>query len=208
MYATAQSDPSWIVERRGLLTASRMADAMAYLKNGKEAEARRKYKIELLAERVADYAVNHYVTPAMERGIQLEPEARMAYETETGLLTTEALLIHHPRIEFFAGTPDGLIGHDGMVEFKCPLVNTYMEWYIAGAIPEQHMPQLLAQLSVTQRRWVDFCAFCPEMPEGKQLLRKRLYADPESIANIEAAAKAFLDELEVMFRAFTENVAA
>src|SRR5690348_4002618 len=126
--AVLQSDPGWLPERRGRLTASRMNDACAYLKSGKEAEARRKYKIELVAERMADWAMNHYVTPAMQRGLDFEAEARREYETRTGYFCKAPGLVHHPRIDLFAATPDGFIDSDGLLEIKVPQVPTYIDW--------------------------------------------------------------------------------
>ena len=200
-----QTDPGWLPERRGRLTASRMNDALAYLKTGKEAEARRKYKIELVAERMAEYAVNHYVSPAMQRGLDLEPTARAAYEAHTGYLCSPAALVHHPRIEWFSATPDGFVDADGLVEIKVPQVTTYIEWLAGGVIPEQHIAQLTAQLAVTGRAWVDFAAYCPEMPAARQLFIRRLTPTPEDIANCESAATAFLVEVEAMFVAVTES---
>ena len=197
---TLQSSPGWIVERRGLLTASRMRDALDFLKSGKESAARRQYKIDLIAERAFSEAISHYVTPPMQRGLDNEPGARQSYEARTGNLTDPAALILHRSIEFFAGTPDGFIGNDGLVELKVPMPNTFVSWTLAGVIPEEHMPQLLAQLSVSGRQWVDFCAYSPE--SGKTFLR-RLERDDEAIANIEAAAKQFLQEVDDLFEAFT-----
>ncbi len=202
-----QSDPSWLPARRGCLTGSRMADALAYLKNGKEAEARRKYRIELVAERVSDYAVSRFVTVPMQRGLDLEPDAKDAYEVETGVLLGPAAWFEHPRIEFFGATTDGSIDADGLAEFKVPLVHNYIEWRLAGEIPADYMPQLLAQLAVTRRRYVDFVAFCPEAPFSKRLFIRRLEPTAEDIANLEAGAAAFLDDVDKMFRAFTEAAA-
>lgn len=196
-----QSDPGWLPERRGRLTASRMNDACAYLKNGKEAEARRKYKIELVGERMCDYAVSRYVTDAMRRGIDLEPEARSAYEVHSGNLCGPAALVHHAAIEWFSATPDGFIDPGGLLEVKVPSVENYVGWLSDGVVPEQHVLQMTAQLSCTGRRYVDFVAYCPEMPPPKRLFVRRFEPDAEMIAHCEAAARQFLAEVEALFEA-------
>lgn len=201
---TLQSSPGWVIERQGLLTASRMKDALDYLKSGKESEARRKYKIELVAERAYGRAVDHYVSPAMQRGLDEEPNARKAYEATTGTLCGPARLVLHPRIDFFGGTPDAFVGADGLAEFKVPTPTTFVTWTLGGVIPEDHMPQLLAQLAITGRQWVDFCAYSPE--SGKTFIR-RLDRDEEAIANIEAGARAFLAEVDALFEQFTTAAA-
>lgn len=198
-----QSDPGWLAARRGMLTASRMNDACAYLKSGKEAEARRKYKVELVGERMADYAVNHFVTAAMQRGLDCEPDARRCYETRTGAMVKAAALVNHPTIEFFGATPDGFIDADGLLEIKVPLVPTYIGWLEAGIVPEDHVMQMTAQLACTGRQWVDFVAFCPEMRESRNLFVRRFTADEEAIANCEAAAKQFLAEVDELFERVT-----
>src|SRR4030065_223354 len=85
-YPYPQGSVAWLKERCGCLTASRMAEAMDFLKNGKESEKRRKLKIEILAERMTDMMVSRYVTDAMEWGIAQEPVARSRYEETTGNL--------------------------------------------------------------------------------------------------------------------------
>ena len=194
-----QSDPGWLPARRGLLTASRFRDACSYLKSGKESAERRRYKIEVVGERIADTAVDHYVSPAMQRGLDYEAEAKATYEAVKGIFCGPAALILHPTIEFFGATPDGFVDPHGLVEFKVPLLSTYIEWITAGVIPDEHVPQLTAQLAVTRRQWVDFVAYCPEMAEPRNLFIRRFTATEEDIANCEAAARAFLAEVDALF---------
>ncbi len=198
-----QSDPSWLRERIGRLTASRMKDACSYLKSGKESSERRKYKIEIVGERMTDCVVGHYVTPAMQRGLDFEPDARSTYEILTGTFCEPAALVHHPTIEWFSGTPDGFVGTDGLAEFKVPLIGTYVEWVSAGIIPPEHVDQMTAQLAITRRAWVDFCAYCPELPAPRNLFVRRFTPTVEEIANCEAAARQFLQEVEALFDAVT-----
>lgn len=201
---TLQSTPGWVVERTGLATASRMRDVLDYLKSGKESAARRQYKIDLVTERAFGRATSHYVTPAMQRGIDFEPDARAAYEAMAGVFCGPARLVMHPRIEYFAGTPDAFVGSDGLAEFKVPSASNFVIWTLGGVIPDEHLPQLQAQLAVTGRAWVDFCAYSPE--SGKTFIR-RLGRNDEDIANIEAAASAFLAEVEELFVQYTTAAA-
>ena len=201
---TLQSSPGWVVERIGLATASRMRDVLDYLKSGKDSAARRQYKIDLVTERAFGRATGHYVTPAMQRGLDCEPDARTAYEATTGALCAPARLVAHPRIEYFAATPDAFVGADGLAEFKVPSAANFVTWTRGGVIPEEHLPQLLAQLAVTGRAWVDFCAYSPE--SGKTFIR-RLARNDEDIANIEAAVSAFLAEVGELFEQYTTAAA-
>lgn len=199
-----QSDPGWLAARRGLLTASRMTDVFDIRKDGKPGASRVKLMKELLAERIADWAVDHPVTAPMRRGLDLEPDARDAYEAATGNIAAPAELILHPVIDGLASTPDGFIAPDGLLEIKVPLVTTYLDWILDGKVPEQHVPQLLCQLACTRRRWTDFVAYCPEMPPKKRLFIRHFEPRPEDIAAVESAAVAFLRELDELF----EKIAA
>lgn len=200
---TLQTDPSWLPSRHGALTASRFKDAIDFLKTGKESEARRKYRNELVAERIAGYAVDRFVTPAMKRGLELESDARATYEEQTSRILGPARLFTHPTIEHFMATPDATYGNDAVVEFKVPQVHTYVEWIESGVIPESHVPQLACQLLVTGRRLAIFCAYCPEMPEPRRLFIREYEPKPEVLEGYEASAIKFLNEVEELFQRVT-----
>lgn len=196
---------AWLSARAGKLTASRMADALAFLKNGKPAEARNKLMRELLAERVTGDSVRHFVTDAMQWGLEREAEAKAAYEAETGIIIAEAGFYDHPRIDNLGATPDGLVGADGLIETKCPTTATMIEWVLAGVVPEQHKPQMVVQIACTGRAWCDFVAFDPRIrDERRRLFIRRYTPTAEEVATVEAGAEQFLRELDAMFDAFAE----
>jgi len=200
---TLQTDPGWLPSRIGCLSASRFRDATDFLKNGKESEARRKYRSELVAERIAGYAVDHVVTNAMKRGLLLESDARIFYEEQTGQILGPARLFVHPTIEHLVATPDATLGADHLVEFKVPLVHTFINWIEAGVIPDDHIKQLDCQLLVTGRRQVVFAAYCPEMPEPRRLFIREYEPTAEQRQAAEAHAIRFLDEVDELFRRVT-----
>lgn len=199
-----QGSVGWLKARLGVLTASRMAAATDFLKTGKESSARRKLKIDILSERLTDMATEMYVNSAMQWGIEQEPNAREQYECLTGNLVQLCGLALHDEIEFFGASPDGLVS-DGLIEIKCPTTPTYLEWYLAGEVPETHKPQMLAQLAVTGRKWCDFVAYDPRLPQSMQLFCKRFTPKREEISAIETAAKTFLAEVEEMFDKLVMN---
>lgn len=191
--------PNFFAARRGLLTASRIADALAVLKNGKPSEARRKLMFDLLAERMSGVAVEHYVTPAMEWGIAHQADATAAYEAETGELVGPEVFVLHPSIDWFGATPDGIIGSDGLIEIKCPTTPKHLAWVMAGEVPDEHKPQMLAQLACTGRQWVDFVSFDPRVKKP-QLFIRRFHPERAEIERVEVGAREFLEELAAMER--------
>jgi putative phage-type endonuclease len=183
-----------------------MADAMDFGKKGIEGASRRKLKIELVAERMTDTLVSRYVTDAMAWGLEQEPAARARYEEVTGNIVVLCGFALHGEIPYFGASPDGLVGDDGLIEIKCPSTATYMEWIIGGGIPEQHKPQMAAQLAVTGRKWVDFVAFDPRVKvESHQIFIRRYEPPEEEIAGVEEAAKQFLAEVDSMFDRVTTD---
>jgi len=201
-----QQSGAWVRQRIGWLTGSRMKDVLATLKNGQPAEARRKYAMELVAERMIDGAIDHFVTSAMQWGIETEAEAASAYEETTGMLLEKCGFYTHPSIEFFGATPDRLLGLDGLVEIKCPTTVTYVNWRAAGVVPAEHHPQMLAQLACTRRRYVDFVAFDPRVRQREhRIFIRRFEPTAEQIAAVEQAAEEFLAEVETLFQQVTQG---
>lgn len=203
MYAP-QGSGAWLNQRVGRLTASRMADAMAFLKNGKPAADRVNLMRELLAERLTGDAVPHYVNDAMRWGIEQEPQAKEEYETLTGNLLTPCGFIEHPTIEMFGASPDSLLEHDAVFEAKCPSTTTHITWLLAGDVPDQHKPQILAQLACSRRTRAVFMSYDPRIPGAKRLFIREWEPKREEIEAVEAAAQAFLAELDDLFMQLAE----
>jgi hypothetical protein len=84
-----QGSDDWRLMRAGKVTASRFCDVMAKVKVG-EAASRRDYRWELLTERLTGLPCEGYTNKAMEWGTAHEPEAREAYEAETGDLSSKS----------------------------------------------------------------------------------------------------------------------
>ena len=203
-HAPAQGSGAWLNMRVGHLTASRMADAMAVLKNGKPSEARNKLMIELCAERMTGAAVPHFVSADMQWGIEQEPAAKAAYEADNGTLLTACGFYRHPTIQYFGATPDALVDDDAVFESKCPRSTTHLAWMLDGGMPDQHKPQVLAQLACTGRERAVFVSFDPRMPPRHQLFVVEWVPERSEIEAVEEAAQKFLDELDAMFRKVTE----
>ena len=196
---------AWLRARAGKLTASRMAVAMDFLKNGSPSKARSDYQRELVAERLTGDSVRHYVNDAMNWGLEQEPVARSAWEAQSGIIVTDAGFYDHPRIDMMGATPDGLIGSDGLIEIKCPTTTTFVGWVMDGVVPEQHKAQMIAQLACTGRTWCEFVAFDPRIRQAdRQLFVRRFTPTADEIAAIEGAAEKFLAEVDALFDAFTQ----
>ncbi len=194
----APGTPNWHAARRGFLTGSRMWAAMDYLKNGKPSQERTNYLMEVVNERLTGIAETHYVTQAMQDGIEREAAALREYDIATGRTPDPGGFVVHPRIEFFGATPDGFIESDGVIEAKAPTRKTYLGWIRDGVVPEQHKPQMIAECVVTGRAWCDFVAYHPDFGARKLFVR-RFVPTAEERERVEAEAGKFLADVEARF---------
>jgi putative phage-type endonuclease len=190
-----QGTPEWFAQRLGKVTASRVSDIIAKTKTG-VAASRGNYLAQLVAERLTGQTAESFKSGAMQHGTETEPQARMAYEAETGLMVSEVAMIEHPTIAMSGASPDGLVGEDGLVEIKCPNTSTHIATLLADKAPSGYIPQMQWQMACTGRQWVDFVSFDPRMPEDMQLFIKRVPRDNALIAEYEAEVIKFLAEVQ------------
>lgn len=197
MMEIVQGTDAWFAQRLGKVTCSRLADMTATTKSG-YSTSRANYMAQLVCERLTGRRDESYTNSAMEWGTQTEPAARMAYEVQSGETVLEAGFILHPTIHGFGGSPDGLIGDEGMVEIKCPLTATHIDWLRGKKTPPKHKAQMQGLMMVCQRQWCDFISYDPRLPEHLQLFVVREMFDKDYCANLEKEIKSFLMELNAM----------
>lgn len=180
-----QHDDAWFAMRAGKITGSRFSDLMAVTRSGPSA-SRANLIATLAVERLTGQCVETYQNDAMRRGSELEPEARAAYEAETGELVTEVAFVIHPRLTFVGVSPDGIIGDDGLVELKCPAAMAkHLDALLTGKHADEYAWQVQGQLFVTGRSWCDVASYDPRYPDGLRLAIKRVERDEIAIKKLE-----------------------
>lgn len=194
-----QGSDEWKAARLGRLTASRVAEAMAKTKTGWGA-SRANIRAELVCERLTETAGDSYMNAAMQWGVDHEPDARDAYEFFRDCDVELVGFVDHPRIAMSGASPDGLVGKDGLVEFKCPNTATHIETLLGATPPDKYVKQVLWQMACTGRKWCDLASFDPRMPEGMRLHIQRIERDDKVIAQLETDAELFLAEVETMYQ--------
>lgn len=188
----------WFAARTGRLTASRICDVMATLKNGGEAAARRNYRTELLCERLTSKPADHFVSKEMAWGTDQEPFARTEYEIATGNDTEQIGFVLHPRLDYSGSSPDSLVDDEGLLEIKAPTTANHLTWMVDGVVPEQHRDQCQWNMACTERKWTDFVSFDSRLPQKLQLFIKRLERDDKRIAEIEREVIKLHAEVEYL----------
>lgn len=192
-----QGSAEWLASRVGRVTASRMDAVIAEGRNGAPSLTRAGYMGELVAEILTGQPCSSFKgNPDTDRGLELEPSARMAYEVKTGVLVDECGLVIHPRIERSAASPDGLVGDDGLLEIKAPRIHVHLEYLLSGQPPKAYVPQMAWQAACCERRWVDFASYCPQMPEDLRLFIVRYVPMPAYLDSLERAVLAFLADMD------------
>lgn len=187
--------------RVGKLTASRLADAVAKTKTGWGA-SRDRYMAELTVERLTGQPYpQRWTTAAMQRGIEMEPEAFRVYarriDLDTDLLAGEVIgFVPHPTIKMSGASPDGYVGTDGLIEIKCPDSHTHYNTLLTGFIAGEYITQMMWQMACTGRQWCDWISFDPVWPPHLQLYVRRFERDDKLISILEQQAREFLVELE------------
>jgi len=194
----AQGSPEWFAARVGRVTASRMANVMAQGRSGAPSATRAAYMGELAAEILTGVPAESFTNGDMQRGTELEPLARAAYETQTRQMVDLVGLVLHPRNDRWAASPDGVVGTEGLLELKCPKTHTHIAYLLANKPPAEYLPQMAWQAACCSRRWVDFASFDPRMPETLRLFVARYTPPADYIAELEQAAIMFLAELDSM----------
>lgn len=184
-----QGSQAWLDARVGVVTASNF-DRLITPKTGKPSTQFVKFAYEMLAEETIGRSLSDASSIWMERGTELEDEARAWYEWEHNVTVVQVGLIK--RADGKVGcSPDGLVGDDGLLEIKCPSAAVHMA-YLLGAPGEEYTAQTQGQLWVTGRKWVDFVSFCPGFPT----VCIRLTRDEEFIGKLSEAVEAFLVYLD------------
>lgn len=178
-------------------------------KVGDYSDAAKDYAFRLAVERISGQPLDEgFETYAMRRGHELEPEARMEHEVQTGLLVEPCGFVATDD-RLFGGSADGLIGEDGGAEYKCLISPEEIRRIWLGDDWSKYTDQVQGCLWLTGRKWWDFCMYCPALtPTGKQLWRRRVERDEAYIEALEADLLEFKTLVDECERKLREDVCA
>ncbi|WP_411755886.1 lambda exonuclease family protein [Sinorhizobium meliloti] len=186
-----QGTEEWFLARAGLPTASMFSTVMASGRGGGESKTRAKYMRQLAGEIITGKPIEGYSNHHMERGHEMEPEARDLYAFATD---TAPEIVGFIRNGDKGCSPDSLIGENGMLEIKSKLPDLLIECLERDDFPPEHRAQCQGALWVAEREWIDICVYWPGMPE----FIKRAYRDEAYIKTIAGAVDQFNDELAAL----------
>ncbi len=191
-----QRSHGWFAARAGKVTASRASDFLAKTKSG-YSTSRKNYLVQLVAERLTGQPQEDgYVSPAMQRGMDLEPVAFNAYEAATGTMPQHVGFLQHNELPIGA-SPDGVIGDfDGILELKVPNPATHLGYLRMGGLPADYLPQVSHHLLVSGAAYCDFMSYGPNFPDHLQVFLVRVYASELDLKGYEKDLRTFLQDVE------------
>jgi hypothetical protein len=184
-----QGSTEWLQCRLGIPTASCFDRILT--PGGKPSASQESYLCELLAEFIMGKPLERPVMPWMEEGTRLEPDARAFYEFQNDVVIRTVGFITNDEGTFGA-SPDGLVGDTGLVELKCPKPETHVRYLVYNEAPKDYRVQIMGQMLVAKREWVDTCSYHPLMPSAIV----RAERDDVYIKLLEDELGRFVDKLQ------------
>jgi len=197
-----QRSNDWFKARLGLPTASKIG--VLFTPTGKQAAnaTRRRYALELAIEKLTKRPTFVPTTFHMDRGTELEPQARIWYYLETRRKADE-IGFALADSGLTGCSPDGFVSNDGAVEIKCPAMPHFAEIIMTGEIDAAWLMQCHHTLYVTGRDWIDFVLYTDVEPFTGWI--KRIYRDDEICEKIEQAVEDFTAEVQDMTETLIER---
>ena len=189
VYDLPQGSDAWLRLRLGVPSTSSFGKIIT--PSGKRSSQFTEYCNELLAELILGEREQFFKSPAMERGNELEPYAVQHYEELTGRKTKVVGFVTTDDSRIGC-SPDRLVGTDGLLEVKCPLQKKHVSNLVSGDIDKQYYPQVMGQLMMTGRQWVDWMSYHPDMPASIV----RLERDAEFISTLDDLLNEFIEEMD------------
>lgn len=186
-YDFEQRTPEWYEVRLGRITAS--VASRIVTATGKPSTSQDALVNELAHEVITQSMDWTDPTPAMQRGIDLEPRACSMYELVSGNDVDHVGFCAHDDL-MIGCSPDGLIGDQGGLEIKCPLAHNHIGYLMDEKCPSKYYPQVQFSMFVTGRSWWDFMSFHPDYPE----LIIRVNRDDDFIATLEKEVAKVLEK--------------
>lgn len=186
-----------------MITCSRFADAIAQ----GNFKTRDKYLMQIIAEEMGD--VDDYTNADMQRGKEYEALAVYEYERQNFVKVVHCRTPivyagkHKNLVNRIAGTPDGLIGADGVIEVKCRrgYIHLMTKTEALRKTDRTYYVQIQGYLMITDRRYCEYVSYNHHMKSPmltQRIERDDAFIEGELVPKLEAAVEK-LDELKSIY---------
>jgi putative phage-type endonuclease len=147
-----QRTEAWHIARQGKLTASNLGAALGL----NQCISRQ------VAFRRACGLDKFEGNEATTWGNNNEQNGVLDYSIATGNMVDATGLHVHPHHTWLAGSPDGLVATDGLIEVKCPFYFKKNRGRLHRQVPMHYYLQMNACMACTERNWCDYVCWTPE----------------------------------------------
>lgn len=192
-----QLSEAWFQARLGNPGASNF-DKIVTVK-GEPSKQATEYMYQLAGEYVAKAHEVSFTTPWMERGTQLEAEARQIYEFKNDCTVRQVAMCYYDERRDRHASPDGLVDSKG-VEIKCPMVKTIVGYLIGGKLPTTYFQQVQGNMYITGFDKWDFVSYYPGLP----LFQVTIERDEKFISKLHEQLEVFICKLHETIKKITE----
>ena len=183
-----QGSDEWFKARAGIPTASSFDKIIT--STGKPSTQAKTYSNKLVAEYIIGDKINIDSNEWMQRGVELEPEAREYYEFQTDSEVKEVGLIYKDENKLVSCSPDGIMGDRGL-EIKCPAPHTQIEYLLNDRLPSKYIAQVQGSMWVTGFKQWDFLSYHPDLPP----LLITVHADKEFHGKLNILVDNFIEKM-------------
>ena len=184
-----QGTPEWVEARLGIPTSSEFSKIITPAKGDYSSQAVT-YQHKLIAERLTGKEATGFMSDWMERGKEMEAEARSWYEFTQGVTVQQVGFVYQDERKLFGCSPDGLLENKGW-ECKCPSPGVMVSYMLDGGLPREYIPQVQGSMFITGYESWDFTVYHPDFDPILITVKR----DDEFIAKLEKHLGRFNKEL-------------
>lgn len=191
-----QGTAEWRMLKLGVPSAGRFGDIITPSK-GDYSKSADRYMLQLIAEKITNKPTETYSNGNMEKGIEMEAEAREWFVLTQNKDVRQVGFIYRDERKLIGCSPDGIIYDDGImddegIEIKRPASSTMVQYLLDGTLPLIYKPQIQGSMFITGFKHWYFLAYHEDFTNPLLLLINR---DDEYISKMEKHLHKFTTDL-------------
>jgi len=157
-----QRSEEWMSARAGSVGGSSIDKIIT--PTGQPSKSAEGLLYQLAGERIVGKCEEGFTSQAMLNGIERESQARQLFELAYGVDVQQVGIVYKDERKLFHCSPDGLVGDDAVLEIKCPMLKTHVQYLLKAEMPKDYIPQVQMEMYVTERTKCYFMSYYAGMP--------------------------------------------